>query len=92
MQHVISPPLPGCPLSEVRKFLTSRGCKKVASLSDDAHEIWSSNNDFDHVRIPIKEDPVYYLNVIGIIEGQLGAKLYDVPFYAKQIAQRFADN
>ena len=83
--------LPNCPLKTLRAYLDSKGFSKLESMCTYTHEFWATQDSFNTVRFPIDEDPMDYCNVSAITEIQLRKGLYDIPFYAKHIAQRFSE-
>ena len=81
--------LPPCRLNVIRDFLASRNYHKIDSLCNSKIEYWASEDNFNLVRFPISEDPMYFGNVVALLEYQMRCSLSDMPFYAKEIAQRF---
>lgn len=90
MLNVLNDPLPPCKLSTLRDYLTQCKYSKQEALSEPETEVWVCENNFGFVRIPLGEDPINYFFVEGVLM-QMNKKLYDMPYYAKQIAQRFPE-
>ena len=84
----MNPQLPPFPLDSLRNFLASIGFARVDELCDQTSECWAKR-DWDLIRFPITEDPMYFMDVAMLLEGQMGMRLSDIEFYAKEIAQRF---
>jgi hypothetical protein len=71
------PQLPPCPLKVIRKYLETLGFHKVNDLSDNKIEIWTSEDNFHMVRVPVNDDPLHYSYIVAIVEFQLRKTLSD---------------
>lgn len=83
--------LPPCSQKTLKAFLTSKGWNHDLGSSDKETEIWFDKDDFSYVSFKKAEDPIPFPIMIAIIEIQMSMKIPDLPFYAKEIAQRFSE-
>lgn len=82
--------LPPCSQKNLRNFLMSKNWVKSTDLSNKTHEVWIDAIGFNHVRFSKADDPIPFSAMIMIIEEQMNSKIYEVPFYAREIAQRIS--
>lgn len=82
--------LPGCRIDTMRDFLKSLGMDIDEMFSDSDHEVWTDKDHVKMVRIPLQEDPMYFQNVVAIVEMQLKMYLHDIPYYKKIIEDRYS--
>lgn len=81
--------LPACSLDKIRQYLQSIGYIKVDRHSTADREVWASKDRLNIVYVPVDEDPVSFANVLAMMEGQLKKGVFEIPFYAQVIAQRY---
>lgn len=81
--------LPDCQLNTLREYLESINFHKVDSLCTFTSESWASHDNFNLVRFPIDEDPMLFCNLVAVMELELRKGIYEIPFYAKAIADRY---
>lgn len=80
-------PLLDCPIEILRDYLRSKSFYKIEEHSNSVRETWSSEDNFSTVRFPVDEDPVPFDNIVAVMELQLKKGVWDIPFYARQMAQ-----
>jgi hypothetical protein len=91
MQQVVNSPLPPCKQSVLKTFLISKGWILNTTLSTADVEIWEDVTKFYYVELYTEVDPIPYHIISIMVEGQMGLGINSIPFYAKQIAQRFPE-